>query len=261
MLLSTVVILLVFSAFLAQNAFYADVAARTALHENVRSGLAVAASYLRGVQPGGMVVARADSLVVRHPMAVGAVCSRVGQDTFVYLPFGPGGVSHALVRGYAARDGAGQWTYTTATWASFYQASGASAATQCAQAGVDTTGARNDFYRLRIQPALSQGSLLMIFRETVLRLGPSGLEPGTRGLFVGPSHGTLVEFASAFSSSSRFQYRRAGSSQFVDEVTGAGLAAVEAVRIRLRAKARASRPGADSLTFEITNVVPFRNRR
>lgn len=261
MLLATVVVLLVSSAFLAQNGFYSDLAARSGLHENVRGGLAVAGGYLRGVQPGGVVLARSDSLVVRHPMAVGTVCRRVGQDTFLYLPFGPAGVTPSVVGGYAITGGTGQWSYVSATWASLFHSSGGSAAAQCAQAGVDTTRARDDFYRLRNLPVLSQGSLVMIFRETILRLAPSALESGTWGLFLGPSQGPLMEFASGLSPSSRFQYRLAGSSQFVDEVSSAGLAAVETVRIRLRGAAAAARPRADSLTFELARVLPFRNTR
>ncbi len=264
MLLSTLIVILVTSTFLAQNSFYSDVVQRTSLQESARGATSLITSELRGVGAGGIISALPDSVVYRVPLAVGGVCAVSGSETYVLLPLGEEVVEASEVDGYAVRAAAdGRWTYTPAAWGSIYHSSGGAAAQTCALAGADTTGAAADFYRLdglSASPAIEPGDLIMLFRETELKLGLSTLDSLSTALFWGPAGGTITEFATGLSASSAFSYRRAGQTTFQDQVVGAAdLANIEAIRVFAAGVAPSNRPGRDSLTFDLTATVSLRN--
>jgi hypothetical protein len=262
MVLSTLVVALVTSVFLVQNEFYSDAVKMSALHENVRGATSFVSSQLRGVAPGGIVEAEADSVTYRVPLAVGGVCTVNGSDTYLLLPRNGEGIDGAEVAGYAVQDDAGVWSYTAATWASIYGSAGAIPAGTCALAGADTTGATADFYRLDglvASPSLEPGDLVMIYRAATLRLGTSDLDGSSTALFSGPAGGTLTEFASGLTPGSSFEYRLPHPATWRDRVPGGNRDRIISIRFSALGAVASSRMGRDSLTFNLTVTVPLRN--
>jgi len=262
MLLSTLIVSMVASVFLVQNEFYSDSVRRSALHESVRGSTALVTAQLQGVAPGGIVAADSDSVSFRIPLAVGGVCGISGSETYILLPLGGEAVDPAEVAGYAVRDGAGDWTYNDASWATFFTSSGRPAAQVCRGMGADTTGATGDFYRLdglSASPALRVGDLVMIYRQRTLKLATSTLDSASTALFTGPSGGTLTEFASNLTPSSGFQYRLANQAHWRDRATGGNLGRIAVVRFSARGAAASARMGRDSLTFDLTVLVHLQN--
>jgi hypothetical protein len=262
MVLSTLVVALVTSVFLVQNGFYADAVKTSALHESVRSAVSLVSSQLRGVAPGGIVEAEADSVTFRVPLAVGGVCAVNGSETFLLLPTGGEGIDGEEVAGYAVQDDLGLWSYTAEAWGSIYGSAGATPAGTCSLAGADTTGASADFYRLDgmvASPALQPGDLVMIYREATLRLGTSGLDGSSTALFTGPVGSTLTEFASGLTAASAFEYRFAGQTNWRDRVPGGNKDRIATIRFSALGAVASSRASRDSLTFNLTVTVPLRN--
>jgi hypothetical protein len=128
--------------------------------------------------------------------------------------------------------------------------------------GADTVGALDDFYRLDgliATPPLAVGDLVMIFQELELKLGTSALDSASTAVFWGPAGGTITEFANSLSPASAFQYRLSSNTSFQDRVTGGNLAIVVAIRFSARGAVPASRSNRDSLTFDLTSLVPLGN--
>lgn len=263
MLLSTLVIMLVTSVFLVQNEFYSDAVKRSFLQENVRSAILVVSTELRGVAAGGIVEAEPDSVVYRVPLVVGGVCAINGTESYLLFPLDGQSVDASKVSGYAIRDASGDWTYTTATWASVYHSSGGTPAATCAAAGADTVGAQNDFYRLdglTASPALQTGDLVTLFQELEFKIGTSELDSSTTAVLWGPAGGTITEFANSLSAGSAFQYRLSDRSTFQNRVTGVGnLNKIVVIRFSALGAVPASRANRDSLTFDLTVSVPLGN--
>ncbi|MFC1575415.1 PilW family protein [Gemmatimonadota bacterium] len=262
MVLSTLVVILVASVFLVQNDFYADSVARSGLNENVRSAVSLVSSELRAVSFGGIVAAEPDSVVFRVPLAVGGVCAVNGTETFVLFPLGGEAVDPAEVSGYGVRDTDGEWTYTSATWASVYGVSGGAAAQTCALAGADTVGARNDFYRLDglgASPAIQPGDLVMIYQELVFRLALSTLDSVSTALYRGPAGSPLTEYATGLSMDSAFEYQLVDRTPFIRRVTGGRLDRIAVIRLTALGVAASSRAGADSLSFQLSVTIPLKN--
>ncbi len=263
MVLSTIVVSLVTSTFLAQNRFYTDAMSRVDIHESVRGGIARASADLRSVFQGGIVSADRNSIVFRAPVLVGGVCGVDGQSTFAFLPVDQAVTDMSTVSGYGVKVGDAAWRYTPGTWASVYHSSGGGAVDACARAGADTTGAASEFVRLDgMAPAgvLSVGDLVMLYQKVELKLAPSKLDPETRALFRGPAGGVLTEVATGMSRLSRFEYGLARNDRFRRRVRGQrNLARIDRVRISLQGTGPASGGGRDDLTFELTQTVPLRN--
>jgi len=263
MLLATLVVILVTTVFLVQNEFYGDAVKRSALQENVRSAVSLVSSELRAVAAGGIVVAEPDSVVYRVPLTVGGVCAVSGTESYLLLPLEGDSVDATEVVGYAVRDASGDWTHTTASWASIFHSSGATPAATCEAAGADTVGARHDFYRLDglvASPALQPGDLVMIYKQLEFKLGTSELDSISTAVFWGQAGGVITEFANSLSASSAFQYRLSGSTIFQDFVTGEGnLPNIVVIRFSAFGSVSASRANRDSLTFDLTISVPLGN--
>ncbi len=265
MLLSSVVVALVASVFLVQNSFYSDVVSRSSLNESVRSAVSHAASELRGVSAGGVVVAESEQVVFRVPLVLGGVCDVSGSSVFLLLPLGGRGLDPSQVSGYAVKDSTGAWGYRGASWSSLYVSSGGGAAAACALAGADTVGAREDFHHLAGLAAptpLQTGDVVMIYREMEYRIGPSALNPSSMALFRGLHGDTLAELATNLSPESAFEYRLTGETSFRDRVTGtSNLRDVNVVRLRARGIAPATTATRDSLTLDLTTTIFLRNAR
>ncbi|MFH1762623.1 MAG: prepilin-type N-terminal cleavage/methylation domain-containing protein [Gemmatimonadota bacterium] len=263
MVLSTVVVMLVTSVFLVQNRFYSDAMKRSGLHESVRGATALISSDLHGVSEGGIVAADPDAVTFRSPLLMGGVCGVDGQKTYLFLPVEGGFRDAALVSGYAVKQPSSEWRYTSVPWNSVYHSSGQTAAKACALSGADTTGAVSEFFRLDGLDAslvIQVGDLVMLYEEVELRLAPSHLHPGSRGVFRGPMGGRLTEVATGMSGDSGFEYGLADRNDFQDRINGKGnLTRIDRVRIFLEGIAPASTGGRDSLTFDLTLTVPLRN--
>ncbi len=264
LILSTVVVLLVTSVFVVQNDFFADVVRRSQLQESVRSGLSFVEQDLRAVPAAGVVTAEADRIVFRAPLTVGGVCAVGGTSTYLLFPLEGEGIDGAEVAGYAVRDTSGAWTFTPATWAALYAASGSGPAQTCAFAGADTTGATADFYELRglsAVPPLQAGDLVMLYAEREIRIDTSALDSTRLGLFRGPRGGTLTELATGLSSTAAFAYQVRGRTGFQSQVLGGDLARITAVRVTLAGIVPATTAGRDPYTFTLVGTVSLRNTR
>lgn len=258
--LSTIVASLVTSVFLTQNQFYNDALTRSGMHDDVRGAASRVSRDLRAVEVGGVVEAEADSVVVRVPLVVGAVCGVDASNVYAYLPLGGGAVDPAEVDGWALRGVVDSWQYASGSWASAFQSSGGQAARTCAAMGADTIGATADFYRLGDlgvgKPAMP-GDLLMLYAEVELKLAPSRLNPSSMGLFRGPPGGNLIELTSGLSGRSGFTYSLDKKLGYVDRVPGKGnLQRIEWVRVYIEGVAPAARAAGDSLSFDLTVTVP-----
>lgn len=261
MVLATVVVMLVTSAFVVQNRFYSDAIKRTGLHESVRGATFLLSADLRGVSEGGVVVADEDVLAVRAPVLIGAVCGLDGNKAYVFLPAEEAELKAEAVDGFAVKDARSEWRYTNGEWNGVFHSSGGEAAGTCARSGADTTGAVGNFFRLdglSSSPSPKVGDLVMLFRELEFRLAPSALVPGSRALFRGPRGEPLTELATGFSSRAGFEYALAGRDDFRNRINGRGnLGRVDRVRLHLEAIAPASDPQRDSLTFDLTLTLPL----
>ncbi len=263
LLLSTMVVTLVTSVFLAQNEFYTDAVRRSVLHESVRGATTVASSELRAVSAGGIVAAQGGSIVARAPLVVGAVCATDGTSLFVFFPLEGQGVDASEVSGYAVRQSAEPWRFIQGGRESLAPSSGVEAARKCAATGADTVGAPADFYRLAgidKGNGVVVGDLVMLYRKVEFKLAPSGLEPASLGFYQGAPGATLVELASGLSARSGFAYQLLRHPSFMDRVQGKGnLDNIRNIRLYLEGVAPAARATRDSLAFDLTVTVPLEN--
>ncbi len=187
---------LVTSVFLVQNSFYASVAERSEVQDNLRSVTQLIASEARGVAPGGVLVADSTRFAFRVPMRVAGVCdTRIGSHVLVRIPQFTQ-MSTADMSGYALHDAAGDWDFRASTWAALFDGPAASTAADCAANGADTTGIVSDFVTLSIPDPVAVGDVVMIYREVELSIAISTLDPTTLGLYRGRYGSPLVEFAS-----------------------------------------------------------------
>ena len=263
MVLSTIVVSLVTSTFLAQNRFYSDAINRSAIQESVRGATSRAAADFEAAFRGGVVVADRNEVVYRLPLLLGAVCGVKDQSVFVFLPRDDITSDPSSAAGFGIRAGDLDWRYKPAAWGSFYHSSGGEAARACAASGADTTGATPAFTRMEgLDPSgnLTVGDLVMVYQEVELRLAPSNLDPGTRALFRGPVGGTLTEVATGLSNESSFEYGLFQRGDFRRRVRGSrNLARIDRIRLFLESTAPASGAGRNDLTFDLTRTVPLRN--
>lgn len=253
--LSSIIVALVSSVFLAQNTFYATVSDQSTVQDNVRTMTAVLASEVRGISPGGVQLAEADRFVVRAPVAVGGVCDPRASQVRVHIA-GLAGVDTSAVMGYAVGGGIGPWTFQTATWGSFFSSSGSVDAGACANNGADTTGAAADFVDLNIA-GVPTGDLVMLFTEVEYSIAASVLQPGSLALYRGPFGGTLTELVTGLTTDAGFQYRR-GDSIYYDVVVAADLPTVDGLRVAALGTVAAA-PAGTAFTFGWTIKIPMEN--
>lgn len=263
-MLSSFVIVLVSHAFLVQNRFYSTQTLRTAAQDNVRASTELMAREIRTAMEGGVVVAGARTLTVRSPIAVTILCAAPGSSRDVFQDGGETALDTDEVGGVAHLDpGTGDWIPVNATWSEI-NGSG-SAAASCAANGADTVGGFGSFHRLAnlntlFSPSPGVGEAVMLFRETTFKIQPSLLDPTTLGIFRAAYGDSLVEFATGVDTTAQFQYRTVGSG-YVDTVSAASLASVDAVRLVADARKPAPTGGAQDITFGWSVNVPIRLAR
>lgn len=262
--LSTLLVLLVSSVFMAQSNFYDDVLQRSAAHDGARSVTELVASDVRRITPDGVI--QADSLVfaARVPLAMSVICDLNSTLLTVFYPETASGLDTDNVTGYAVRDGAGGWVFNSASWGDMYYGSGATQKDVCGAAGVDTVGVpTSNFVRLYgpwpfSSPVPREGDPFLLVRNVQLEFAASKLDTGSRALYRGTHGDTLVEYASGLGEGAHFRYRLQGDSVFNASVDAADLPQVNAVRVVARARQDAG-DARGSYEYELVQDVPLRN--
>ena len=263
--LSTVLVLLVWSVFLAQNELYEDVVRRSGVHDKVRSAVVLVASEVRPVTEGGFVVASSDQLVLRAPLSMGFVCRVQGNRIWTYLPRSSAGLDTAHVTGYGVRGSDGTWRYYADTWDNFSNTVGSGVASQCSNIGFDIDGLDVDhFHRLdgpgnTPSPNPQPGDAFMLIRELELRFSDSTLDPEHAALYRGTYGEALVEYATGLAFDSNFQYRLQGETTFSTEVTGSDRDLIDVVRVTVRGVDSEEAGGLDPYDYELVRDIPIRN--
>jgi hypothetical protein len=253
LVLSSVVIILVSTTFLVQNQYYSSQTLHAAAHDNARTATERMALEVRSVMEDGFVTAGARTLVIRSPMLLAVVCNRSGANIDVHNEGGEAGIDTDEVAGVGWLNvSTGNWDYRTATW-SYINGTGGTPAASCASNGADTTGAAQQFHRLRRFNLLygstpNPGDVVMLYRQTTFKIQTSVLDPAMLGLFRGSYGQSPIELATGMDSTAKFQYRTGGSS-YADTVTSANLAAIDAVRIVADARQRAESGAQEDVTF------------
>lgn len=260
--ISTVVVFMAASVFLVQNDFYGFLLQRSRTQENARGFLEVVEREVGSLVVGGLVTADSTRMVLRAPQTLGAVCRILGNDYYVHFAS-----IEALVPadadGFGTREGAGSWSFGTATVSAELQDQGTASASMCAATGADTVGASAEFFRI---PALNghtgvsheEGDVIMVYEEVELSISASTLDPVLLALYRGPVGGILTEYTTGVSASAKFEYRVTGT--WRDRVTGANLDIVDAIRIRASTRQPAESGGGSDADFSLQLVLPLKNR-
>ena len=265
MFLSTVLVLMVWSVFLAQNELYEDVVRRSEVHDHARSVVNLVVGEVRPATDGAFVVAGSDQLVLREPLSMGFVCDVQGNRVTVYLPRTSAGLDSVNVTGYGVRDSGGVWRYYADTWSSMSSGSGQSYANTCESVGFDIDGLdASHFHRLdgpgsTPSPRPEIGDALMLVRALELRFADSTLDPGYTALYRGTYGETLVEFATGLSPESSFAYSLENDDAFQAQITGGDLDLVDAVRIIAVAVAAQDAEGLRPYEYELVRDAYVRN--
>jgi prepilin-type N-terminal cleavage/methylation domain-containing protein len=258
--LSGVILALASTVFVAQSTFYRNVTERSKLQESVRAATELVAADVRALTEGSVITATADRLVARIPVVVGVACGSLGVDRYTYVALNGDPVTDGDKSGVGVLEGNGNWAYYTRAWAQLYGGSAEAATiTSCSGVGVDTAGPKSDFVRLTLPgaeggSAMIAGRPIMLYAETVIRFANSDLQPGRLALFRGVDP-NLIEFATGFSSDSRFEYRANGA--WHAAVTGAQLLEIDAVRVFIEATSEDVGSGPADLGWSVE--VPLRN--
>ena len=258
--LSSVIVALVSSVFLAQNDFYRLVIQRTRVQDNLRAVTDLIASEIRGVSGGGVTTAESRQFIVRLPLAVGGVCHRQASHGRVYMP-GLSEIDGDDVAGYARQDASGDWTYTTITekWSKLLVSSGNNDADECAtRSGADTVGASQDYGRLEIAGGTTLGEAIMIWQEVEFNIDESVLDPTTLAVFRRATGVALREFATGIAPDAKFEYST-GTSTFYNSVVGAELENIDAIRVTASAIASDSTGTVSGYQYEWIVKIPLKN--
>ncbi len=268
LVLSSIVVVLVSSVFLVQNRYYATQVQRSGAHDVARAATEFLAREVRSAMAGGVTVAEPDSLVIRSPMVVAAVCGTSSTYAYVQFEGGEAALDQDEVAGVGVYDAAaGSWAFYNEGWGSGGLDGGTTfAAVGCATNGADTTGAMEEFHRIDRLVSLHgsvplPGTLLTLFRETTFTIRPSRLAPGVQGLFVGSWGDTLVEYASGLDTTAGFQYLREGQSVYEDQVSSAQLDQIDVIRFIADARRPAPTGGVADIRYGWTVSIPLRNAR
>ena len=265
--ISSLLVILVSTVFLAQNRYYALQLQRSRAHDSARTVTELVSSELRSVMRGGFVVAESDRMVVRSPMILAVVCDVLpGDRVVVHLEGGVAALDTDEVAGFAIRDaGTSQWSYyDIPDWTTILQPGG-QPQRDCAANGADTVGISDEFERLwrldEYAPALPVlGDVLMLYREVEYRYQQSEMDPSGIGLFRGVYGETLQELVTGMDSTAEFRYR-AGSPSYVAPVGGPSLSSIDAVRLVAWSRQRPETGGQQDLTFGWSVNVFLRNSR
>ena len=246
--------------FSSQNRLNAAMTALGESQENARSAVRAAATELRAVTNGGIVVARSDRVVVRVPILMGIVCAVSGSgERSVYVPL-DGRVFDLSeeIDGYGLRDDTGSWATGVAVGATD-GFRGSESRQPCLDAGTGDAGEDGDY--ATILTAGEIGDAVQLYREVTYSFGTSGLHE-TRRAFFRARGGNSVELAQGFSNDSRLEYWRESQSQWVPAVAPADLADITRIRLVTQVSG-AGRSGLSTGTarFSLMREVPLRNAR
>lgn len=180
-----------------------------------RNALSMLRSEMRMIEPRGITLAHADSIVVRLPYAMGLNCSL---STATFVPVDSLTYANAVFAGYAIRD-------TTPGSIYVYNASatapGSGLAASCAAVGL--TPIPNGPL-LVLNPAitvLTAAAPVFLYQTVTYALGPSTLIPGREALWRRVTGGTSEEIAAPVDGGSRLRFYVAGSLTAQDAVPGA----------------------------------------
>lgn len=266
-MLGVVVIGLVLSVVMVQGEYFRDVADGSEIKGSVRIGAELLREELQAVTFAGITTATSTQIVFRVPIAMGVVCTaatrgRGAANANVYLPAPGGGISSARVSGWGYLDGdTNEWNNYTATWSAIAGSTGTPAAA-CAAVGADTTGASSDYRAilnsLSSFTSVQAGEVIQLFTLVEYQISDSVLRPGTKALFRREAGGSLIEYVTGLTTSSRFRYRRQDQTTFQNSITNSSQRE-EIEEIRIVLEAEDSSPTEETNTYEWDFRVPLRN--
>mgnify|MGYP000474715870 CR=1 FL=1 len=241
------------SVFVPANRLSTQVSTAGEMQENARSALALVSNELRHVSRGGVLFASADSLVVRYPVALGALCANDGSYVTAYLPATGDSIPVGQVEGYAFADTLGDWAYTSMSGSSFlpYATNGNSS---CTALGGGQAGTGSQYYRWAVSASQGPGTPFMVWSRRSFRFAPSLLDPSSRALRVG-GPGRMIEIARGFSSTTRFEYRQNGQTTWTSTPSSGWLNSLDAVRV----VATMTAEGSDGEALDVTREAHFLN--
>jgi hypothetical protein len=263
--LTSIIVVLVSTVFLAQNNFFSRQVATSAAQDNARSVTEYIASDVRSLMQGGVVTASHHDLVIHSPIAVGVVCAHAGGNKVsLHLDGGLDSLDTDEISGFAVRDSTtGEWAYYDVDKWNKISTGTATAAADCAANGADTVGAYDDFMRLNkldsyVGPTPPVGTILMLYRNVEFEYKQSDMDSTTWGLFRGIHGDTLLEFATGMDTTSGFSYRTGGST-YAASVTGVHLDSIDAIRVTAQAKEPAVTGGQSSIGYGWSTNLILRN--
>ncbi len=170
-----------------------------------RGALTVMMSELRRVtNPGGVITASIDSVIVRVPYAFGVLCgSTAGGSTISLAPMDSLTYAESGTRGYAWRDSTGNYTYVNA---GFTMAPGLTS--NCEAAGITTlTGGKVVTVQPVVHASAVPGTVVLLFRRVQYTFGPSVAMPGRRALWrKNIDASTREELVAPFDANARFRF-------------------------------------------------------
>jgi hypothetical protein len=262
--ISTLVVIMASNVFLVQNDFYSFLVQRSRVQDNARTFLDVVGEEVQAVPAEGLVRAEATEIVYRTPQTMGAVCAVIGPDAYIHWS-NPEAIDPGLATGIAALDApSDEWVYGSS--AVPLSEVGVPAASVCANAGADTTGAVPAFSRVANLGALTGlvhqvGDVVMIYEEVQLLIDTSALEPALLALYRGPNGGALTEYATGVGTAARFQYwTPGGGGQWRDQLGAGDLDRAEKIRIVASAFQPAETGGGTDAEYSLVVDMGLRNR-
>ena len=170
-----------------------------------RGALNVMMSELRRVtNPGGVMAASIDSIVVRVPYAFGVLCaSTPAASTISLAPMDSLTYAEAGSRGYAWRDSTGTYSFVTG---GFSLAPGLTS--DCTTAGITTlAGGRAVTVTPRVHVSADPGTPVLLYRRIQYTFAPSVALSGRRALWrKNIETNTREEVVAPFDDNARFRF-------------------------------------------------------
>jgi hypothetical protein len=262
--ISALVVIMASNVFLVQNDFYSFLLQRSKVQDNARTFLEVVGEEVQAVHADGLIRAESTEIIYRTPQSMGAICAVVGPDAYIHWS-NPGSIDLSLATGIAALDApSDEWVYGSATVS--LSDVGIGAASVCAGAGADTTGAVPAFSRVANLGAITGlshgvGDVVMIFEEIQLLIDTSVLDPSLLALYRGPNGGVLTEYATGVAPDARFQYWTPQGQGMWRNRLGTGLLdRTEKIRVVASTFQRAETGGGTDAEYSLVVDLDLRNR-
>ena len=224
-----------------------------------RGALNVMMSELRRVtNPGGVLTAAADSIIVRVPYAFGVLCaSSAAASTISLVPTDSLTLAESGARGYAWRDSTGNYAFVNG---GFTVAPGLTS--DCTPAGITTLpGGRAVTVTPVIPAAALPGTPVLLYRRIQYTFAPSVRMPGRRALWrKNIDANTREELVAPFDADARFQFFLTGANTS-QAAPPAVLDSIRGLELLLRGQSDRStfRTGEPAVT-ELQTAIFFMNR-